>query len=394
MKSKVNIIIRTKNEGKWLPLCINKLMLQNYDDYTITIVDSGSTDLTLSIVEQYGFNLIQIDEFKPGNAINIGVLAENDSEYFVCLSAHCVPVSNSWLNNLVEMMDYNKSLAGVFGRQVPMNFTSSDNFRDLFVTFPEKSYFGTRNFFHNANSIVRKSVWDEIPFHAETPHIEDILWAKSVVSLGWEIGYSADAAVTHFHGPNQHQDKQSFRSEKLSSILLANELSSCVSLKQIVSCQKNFLRKVFLGHSDEARVRFGTKSSDILSIKELTFYNTELSIKQILLHLLAYLRENSPKTHAIQLFDENATNHELKLMENFFWDNFPDCALPVKKDYGNYWRETETGIEQVQFSMENRADKSAILRSRILRGSTFTLNSLVTGGGNPQNPVPVDITID
>ena len=393
MKSRVNIIIRTKNEGKWLPLCIDKLILQNYNNFTITIIDSGSTDLTLNIVQQYGLNLIEIDEFKPGNAINIGVLEDNDSEYFVCLSAHCVPVSNSWLNNLVEMMDNNTSLAGVFGRQVPMNFTGSDNFRDLFVTFPETSYIGTRNFFHNANSIVRKSVWDQIPFDAETLHIEDILWAKSVVSSGWKIGYSSDASVTHFHGPNQHQDEQSFRSEKLSNILLSNELTNCVSLKQIISCQKNFLRKIFFGYSDEAEDRFGTEASNILSVKELDFYDKKLSIKRILMHLLLYLRANSPATCAIQIFDASATNHELKLMENFFWDNFPDCALPVKKDYGNYWRETEVGIEKVQFSMENRVDKSAILRSRILKGSTFTLNSLIMGAGEPQNPVPVDITV-
>jgi len=175
--------------------------------------------------------------------------------------------------------------------------------------------------------------------------------------------------------------------------LLSNELTNCVSLKQIISCQKNFLRKIFFGYSDEAEDRFGTEASNILSVKELDFYDKKLSIKRILMHLLLYLRANSPATCAIQIFDASATNHELKLMENFFWDNFPDCALPVKKDYGNYWRETEVGIEKVQFSMENRVDKSAILRSRILKGSTFTLNSLIMGAGEPQNPVPVDITV-
>ena len=34
------------------------------------------------------------------------------------------------------------------------------------------------SFFHNANSIIKKSCWDLVPFDSEITNIEDRIWAK------------------------------------------------------------------------------------------------------------------------------------------------------------------------------------------------------------------------
>ena len=48
MKSKkVSIIIRTKNEERWIGRCLESIFKQNYKNFEVIIVDNGSTDKTL-----------------------------------------------------------------------------------------------------------------------------------------------------------------------------------------------------------------------------------------------------------------------------------------------------------------------------------------------------------
>jgi glycosyltransferase involved in cell wall biosynthesis len=46
----VSIVIRTKNEEKWLPYCIEAIRTQTYTNFEIIIVDNESTDNTLDII--------------------------------------------------------------------------------------------------------------------------------------------------------------------------------------------------------------------------------------------------------------------------------------------------------------------------------------------------------
>ena len=60
--------------------------------------------------------------------------------------------------------------------------------------------------FHNAFSLIDKSVWDTNPFSTETNGIEDRFWAYSVCSSGYKIVYEPSAIVYHEHGLNQSSD--------------------------------------------------------------------------------------------------------------------------------------------------------------------------------------------
>ena len=73
---KVNIIIRTLNEGQWLHLCLSALARQKYQDFVVTLVDSGSTDNTIAIAMRtwrFPLKILRIDKYTPGKAINLGV---------------------------------------------------------------------------------------------------------------------------------------------------------------------------------------------------------------------------------------------------------------------------------------------------------------------------------
>ena len=54
-------------------------------------------------------------------------------------------------------------------------------------------------FFSNANSMLRKSVWEQVPFPEHVVMSEDQWWAREVLQRGYELAYVPDAAVEHSH---------------------------------------------------------------------------------------------------------------------------------------------------------------------------------------------------
>ena len=178
---KVSIIIRTKNEERWIGHCIKRINSQNYKNHEIILVDSESTDNTVNKAKENGIEkLVKIKKYKPGLAINEGIRASS-GELIVILSAHCLPKDENWLDDLTKSINSDKSLAGVYGKQVPMDFSSDDDKRDLLIVFGEDERVQIKDsFFHNANSIIRKDVWSEVNFNEEITNIEDRIWAQEV----------------------------------------------------------------------------------------------------------------------------------------------------------------------------------------------------------------------
>ncbi len=212
--SEISIIIRTYNEERWISECLRQLQDQTLDDFEVILVDNLSTDKTVEKAKHVHpeLKLVEIDNYLPGLALNKGIRASS-GEFFVCLSAHCIPVDEYWLENLRANFDEHDDVAGVYGRQVPIKSSDPMDKRDLLRAFgPEKRIQTQDTFFHNANSMVRRDVWDREPFDEEVTNIEDQIWANKVLNMGYRLIYEPDAAVYHHHGINQGNDKERMRS--------------------------------------------------------------------------------------------------------------------------------------------------------------------------------------
>jgi len=92
----ISIIIRTKNEERWISSCLRAVFDQTYKNIEIILVDNCSTDQTVKKAQEYPVKLVEISEFLPGKAINDGIRASS-GEIIVCLSGHCIPTNSRWL---------------------------------------------------------------------------------------------------------------------------------------------------------------------------------------------------------------------------------------------------------------------------------------------------------
>jgi len=220
----LSIIVRTKNEERWIGKCLSSVFSQDFKDFEVVLVDSGSTDRTVEKAKNFNVKIVNYEgEFRPGKAINLGI-KNSAGKYIVILSGHCIPVNSQWLTNFVREIE-SPEVAGVYGRQEPLPFSSDLDKRDLLYTFgPERRVQSKDSFFHNANSIIKREAWEKVPFDEEINHIEDKVWAKKVLKEGYKLVYTPEASVFHYHGIHQNANPQ--RAKEIMEIMEKSEPES------------------------------------------------------------------------------------------------------------------------------------------------------------------------
>ena len=96
-----------------------------------------------------------------------------------------------------------------------MSITSPADKRDLILIFGlDRKIQFKDSFFHNANSILRRSLWEEVPFSDTITNIEDRIWAQEMLKRGFKILYEPEASVYHYHGIHQNGND-----ERLSNVV-------------------------------------------------------------------------------------------------------------------------------------------------------------------------------
>lgn len=192
-----SVIIRTKNEERGLGPTLDGVFRQRTAVHEVLVIDSGSTDGTLAVAARYPVRLLTIrpEEWSYSRALNRAA-AEATGEVLVCLSAHCPPVDERWLEHLLRHFG-DETVAGVWGpglrpgrpvpepqppmRQEPGTYTAANRWWGL----------------ANANAAVRRSLWKELPFDESMPAAEDKAWGRAAMERGFSIVYEPRAAVWH-----------------------------------------------------------------------------------------------------------------------------------------------------------------------------------------------------
>ena len=102
MTEPVSVIIRTKNEERWIGACLDAVFNQDYPNFDVVVVDNDSTDRTREIVARYPVcTMITISdaEFNFSRALNRGIEKSRGS-LLAIVSGHCVPADEQWMLRL------------------------------------------------------------------------------------------------------------------------------------------------------------------------------------------------------------------------------------------------------------------------------------------------------
>jgi len=205
-----SILIRTKNEQKWLSVVLQKLKQQTYKNFDIIIVDSGSTDNTLNIAKRYTKHILHIKQknFSYPYALNIGCEYAHATKYLVMLSAHSVPISNTWLQDGIDDFT-NDEIVGVYGNvwALPDATTWEKILFNKWIGQLEIK-FNRKNIIYKqkigvlgfTNAIIRKDLWDKYHFdESYGAGGEDGQWAGYYLEKGYKIIADSKFAVYHSH---------------------------------------------------------------------------------------------------------------------------------------------------------------------------------------------------
>lgn len=211
-----SIIIRCLNEEQHIGRLLESLQSQTLQDFEVIVVDSGSTDNTLAIVRQYPVRVytIQPEDFSFGYALNYGCQRAR-GEFLVFISAHAYPARRDWLQHLLAMFG-DPEVALVYGKQRGNEVTVLSEHEIFAKWFPEESVARQDSpFCNNANAVVRRSVWEELPYNEELTALEDIDWVKRAMQRGYHIAYYAEAEIIHVHNEPPERIYNRYRREAI-----------------------------------------------------------------------------------------------------------------------------------------------------------------------------------
>jgi rhamnosyltransferase len=217
-KPVISVIIPVKNGSATIEACLKGILSQTLKDILdIIIIDSGSTDGTLGIIEKYPVHLIQIkpETFNHGLTRQLGV-SNAKGEFMVLTVQDAIPASDNWIETMYNHFKDEKVM-GVCGQQiVPHHLDKNplDWFRPFSKPVPKIIEFKAGEFeklsakeqfsncrWDDVTAMYRKSALIETPF-LFTNFAEDALWAKQALSKGYKLVFDFNARIHHYHHNN------------------------------------------------------------------------------------------------------------------------------------------------------------------------------------------------
>ncbi|MCK6446900.1 MAG: glycosyltransferase [Planctomycetes bacterium] len=268
----ISIHLPTLNGEAFLERVLAALAAQRCDvPWDLFVVDSGSTDRTLAILEDFRarfpvpFSIERIHalEFDHGDTRN-RLASRSQGELLVFLTQDAIPSSPDWLARLARNFE-DPRVAAAYCRNVPRPdaerltriLSAADpgyasERREVRLP-PAEEYARldphAKRLLYNFNDVasaLRRSVWELCPF-ARTEFGEDLLLARALLEAGHTLVYDAEATVEHSHdyGPvelgRRAEIDARFNAEWLDRICVASEKDARTLTDRFVASDREAL---------------------------------------------------------------------------------------------------------------------------------------------------------
>lgn len=197
----VSIVLRSFNEAWALRETLPALRAQEFADWELIVIDSGSDDGSQELIRAARpaeFIQIQPHEYNPSRVMNHGMRVAR-GEFGIFLNADATPQGPNWLRPLVKALQEPR-MAAVFGRQIPRPDCQAVFACDYHRCFgPERESAGWDHFFSMVSSGLRKDIWAKRGFLETLQYAEDDEYTRWARANGFNVVYCPDSVVMHSH---------------------------------------------------------------------------------------------------------------------------------------------------------------------------------------------------
>lgn len=198
---RLSLIVLTWNEESNIAACLASIARQETDGIELILIDAGSSDRTVAIVEEMRGRLpfpmhlhVGPPRMPIGEARNLGVeRAQAPLVAFLSADAELEP---GWIVEAIAAME---SADMVFGPQIhaPHKWTLGAAVRGLRYVFPSGPTTEPLRFASNVAAAYRKSIVQQFPFDPWANAAEDLLLAKRASAAGYRAAYNPRMLVRH-----------------------------------------------------------------------------------------------------------------------------------------------------------------------------------------------------
>jgi len=192
----LSVLIRTFNSEKTLDRVLSGLKLLSGEEYII--VDSGSTDSTLTIAASHGARIVPATgPFNYSKSLNLGFRAARHP-WVLVVSSHSISV-------VPDLLEVFRSAALDFPGNVVVGYApNSLNGRSPFDD-DKTRYYGRDDFnaIHpycgNGNTLYRRGAWEAVPFDEGIRTGEDKAWLSEIIDRGYRIAFISGARTINLN---------------------------------------------------------------------------------------------------------------------------------------------------------------------------------------------------
>jgi glycosyltransferase involved in cell wall biosynthesis len=186
----ISVLIRTFNSAKTLGRVLAQLKLKNDEEYIV--VDSGSTDSTLTIAESHGARIVHAPgPFNYSKSLNLGFQAARNP-WVLVISSHSISVVPDLLEVFrVAALNFSPEVAAGYGANSLNGRSPFDN--DEVRVYSPGEQAAIYLYCGNANTLYRRSAWLEVPFDEGIRTGEDKAWLTEAMKKGFHAAFISGA---------------------------------------------------------------------------------------------------------------------------------------------------------------------------------------------------------
>ncbi|WP_457296812.1 glycosyltransferase family 2 protein [Pseudomonas chlororaphis] len=215
---KVALIIPARNAGAHLDRLLPALAAQTLQPDTVLVVDSSSTDDTVSRFQQFGarVEVIAAQQFNHGGTRR-WASEQVDADALILLTQDAIPATPQTFANLIQELEEDPRIGLAYGRQLPhpgagileaqsrhFNYSPQSRSKSL----ADAGELGIKTCFSSDSfSVYRRSALQAVGgFPEDVIGGEDAHVAARMLLNGYLVRYAASACVQHSHSYSLMQE--------------------------------------------------------------------------------------------------------------------------------------------------------------------------------------------